>query len=386
MEFGALALVAAAGLTGPALAGASGLRVPLVVGELLAGLVIGKTGFSWIHADDPDLAFLGQIGFAVLMLTAGTHLPLRTPGLRDALRSGAIAAVLAFALAVPLAILLSHLTPLHDAGILVPLLATSSAAVVVPVLVDGGLTTADRTLVAIAWVAIADVASVVAVPFVLAEGHAGRVILGTVLVLAAAAALYVLSREAIRRDLLDGPARESLRRGWALRLRMGLVALFALAWLADTFDTSVLIAGFAIGAVIALLGPPKRVATELLGVGEGFLIPLFFVLLGARLDVRALFSEPADLGLLVALVAGTTALHVAVATITRAGWATGLLASAQLGVPAAVTSVGLASGALKPGQGAAVVAAALVSVGVAAYGASRLRTPVPLVAGPGAVA
>jgi Kef-type K+ transport system membrane component KefB len=379
MGFGALALVAAAGLAGPALAGASGLRVPLVVGELLAGLVIGTTGFGWIDATDSDLAFLGDIGFAVLMLIAGTHLPLRTPGLRPALRHGATAAALAFALAVPLALLLDHVTSLHDTGILLVLLASSSAAVVMPVLADRGAVPAGSTLVAVAWVAIADVAGVVAIPVVLARGDVGKVILGSVLVIAAAVLVYLVARAAINHDLLDGPARTSLMRGWALRLRFGLVALFALAWLADTFDTSVLIAGFAIGAAIALLGPPKSVATELIGLGEGFFVPLFFVLLGARLDVRALFSHPADLGLLASLVAGILVLHVTVALLTRAGWATGLLASAGLGVPTSVTAVGLASGALTPGQGAAVVAAALVTVGAAAFGATRL----PVATAPG---
>ncbi|MCW3013976.1 MAG: cation:proton antiporter [Solirubrobacterales bacterium] len=378
MSFGALAVVLAAGLCGPILAGASKLRVPLVVGELLAGVVIGHTGLRWVHADEPELKFLGEIGFAVLMLIAGTHLPLRTPGLRAALRSGAAGAVLALALAVPLALLLHRVTSLHATGILLLLLATSSAAIVMPVLADSGVPEAGATLVAMAWVAVADVATVIAIPIVLARGDVAKVVLGTALVLAATVLVYVVARAAMQRGLLDGSERTSLARGWALRLRLGLVTLFTLAWLADEFDTSVLVAGFGLGAVIALLGEPRSFARELIGVGEGFFVPLFFVLLGARLDVRALFSNPAELGLLAALVAGIVVLHVMVALLIRTGWATGLVASAQLGVPAAITSVGLASGALTPGQGAAIVTAAIVSVGVSALGASRLaRTPAP---------
>ena len=52
------------------------------------------------------------------------------------------------------------------------------------------------------------------------------------------------------------------------------------------------IAGFAVGAVVALLGEPRRVAMQLVGIGEGFAIPLFFVHLGAQIDVGALFSHP----------------------------------------------------------------------------------------------
>ncbi|UTI65986.1 cation:proton antiporter [Paraconexibacter antarcticus] len=373
MSFGSLALVMAGGLLGPVLAGFPRLTVPLVVGELLAGILIGRTGFGWVDPSRPELAFLGEIGFAVLMLIAGTHLPLRTPGLRGALRSGAVGTVLAAVLAIPVAILLHRVTPLHDTGILVLLLATSSAAIVMPVLADGPEGPAGMALVAVAWVALADVATVIAIPVVLANGHVGRVVLGSVLVLVGATAVYVVVRITDARNWLERAERRSLERGWALRLRLSLVALFALAWLATEYGTSILIAGFGIGAVIALLGEPRSIAQELIGVGEGFLVPVFFVLLGARLDVRALFNDPANLGLLAALLASIVAVHVAVALVTRAGLATGLLTSAQLGVPAAITSLGLSNGSVQPGQGAAIVTAAIGSVGVAAIGAQRLR-------------
>lgn len=373
MSFGSLALVMAGGLLGPVLAGLPRLTVPLVVGELLAGILIGHTGFGWVDPSRPDLAFLGEIGFAVLMLIAGTHLPLRTPGLTGALRSGAVGTALAAVLAIPVAILLHHVTPLHDTGILVLLLATSSAAIVMPVLADGSEAPAGKALVAIAWVAMADVGTVIAIPIVLATGHVGRVILGSVLVLLGAAAVYVVVRITDARNWLDRAERRSLERGWALRLRLSFVALFALAWLATDYGTSILIAGFGIGAVIALLGEPRSIAQELIGVGEGFLVPVFFVLLGARLDVRALFNDTANLGLLAALLVSIVAVHVAVALVTRAGLATGLLTSAQLGVPAAITSLGLSNGSIEPGQGAAIVTAAIGSVGVAAIGAQRLR-------------
>lgn len=376
MSFGSLALVMAGGLLGPLLAGLPRLAIPLIVGELLAGMLIGHTGFRWVDPARPELAFLGDIGFAVLMLIVGTHLPLRTPGLPGALRGGAVATALVAVVAIPVAILLRHVTPLHDTGIIVLLLATSSAAIVMPVLAEGGQAPGPRALVAIAWVAIADVATIVAIPVVLASGHVGRVIFGSALVLAGAAVVYVAVRMADGRKRLDSAARTSLERGWALRLRLSLVSLFALAWLATHYGASVLIAGFAIGAVIALLGEPKSIAQELIGVGEGFLVPVFFVLLGARLDVRALFNDPANLGLLAALFVAIVAVHVAVALITRAGLAAGLLASAQLGVPAAITSLGLSSGSIDPGQGAAIVAAAIGTVGVAAVGAERLRGPV----------
>lgn len=51
---------------------------------------------------------------------------------------------------------------------------------------------------------------------------------------------------------------------------------------------SLLVAGFGVGLVVGALGGPKRLSREVLGLGQGFFIPVFFVLLGTRLDLRAL--------------------------------------------------------------------------------------------------
>ena len=82
---------------------------------------------------------------------------------------------------------------------------------------------------------------------------------------------------------------------------MSLVGLFVLAWLASRFGTGTLVAGFSAGAVLALVGEPRRLAQQLLGLADGFFVPLFFVTLGAELDARSLVSSPRNLVLAGAL-------------------------------------------------------------------------------------
>ena len=62
----------------------------------------------------------------------------------------------------------------------------------------------------------------------------------------------------------------------------------------------------------------------------------------------------------------------AVAIVLRAGWPSGLVASAQLGVPSAVASLGLANGTINAGEAAAIVTAAICSVAISAFGSARL--------------
>jgi Kef-type K+ transport system membrane component KefB len=76
-------LIVLAGLAGPLLSSSKRILIPVVVGELLAGIALGKTGAGLVKADDPTIAFLGNLGFAMLMLVAGMHVPLRTAGCSD---------------------------------------------------------------------------------------------------------------------------------------------------------------------------------------------------------------------------------------------------------------------------------------------------------------
>nr|MDP9464518.1 cation:proton antiporter [Actinomycetota bacterium] len=359
------------GLVGPLLASAPRFGPPVVVGQIAAGVVIGTSGFGWVDPSDPLLNGLAGVGFALLMFVVGTHLPVRERDLGSALAVGAGVAATVGVLAVCAGKVLAPLVGLDRPAVLAVLLATSSGAVALPVL--QALGRSDRmTLVATAWIAIADVATIVALPVVLTTGRVTRVLSGGVLVILAAAGLLVLAT-AVRDRLWVQRVRVLSRdRGWGLDLRISLLALFTCAWLATRFGTSILIAGFAVGTVVALLGQPRRVAQQLVGIGEGFAIPLFFVHLGAQLDLGALLRSPRALGLAAALAAVAISIHVIAVLVWRLPLGMGLLASAQLGVPAAVVSIGLATNQLTAAQGAAVMASLLVTLGACAVGGAML--------------
>ncbi|MFE3618333.1 cation:proton antiporter domain-containing protein, partial [Streptomyces anulatus] len=94
MTFATLALVVALGLIGPLLALPKQLYLPVLLGELIAGIIFGTTGFRILDPTDPIFVFLADMGFALVMFAAGTHVPVRDPRVRTALGSGAARAVL----------------------------------------------------------------------------------------------------------------------------------------------------------------------------------------------------------------------------------------------------------------------------------------------------
>jgi Kef-type K+ transport system membrane component KefB len=370
-DYGTLALVVAIGLLGPLLA-LLPIRFapPVVIGEIVAGVIFGRTGTRTIVATEPTLAFLADIGFALLMFIVATRLPLRDARLRHCARRGARAAVIAIGLSIALAPVVAALSGLHRPGILAVLIASSSAAIVLPSI--AGVERDNALLVTIAWVSLADIATVLAVPFVLSTGGFLRALAGSVLVIAVALGAGLLIRRLVSVGRIDALRDASHHLAWALDLRFSLLVLFGLAWIAQRFDTSALLAGFAAGVMVCLLGEPRRVADQLIGLGEGFFVPLFFVALGARLDLRALVHSRDNLVLFALLAIATTLVPVATAAIVRLPISSGLLAAAEMGVPSAVASLGLATNVLTPGQAAAIVAAAALSLGAASVGAIRL--------------
>jgi Kef-type K+ transport system membrane component KefB len=349
--------------------------LPAVVGHLLAGVVLGRTLLDVVDPADPALMLFYEVGFATLMFTVGMHVPLDDRRLRAALGRGACGALVV----VPLALAagaLCHLVGSGPALVYAVVIASSSAAVAMPVIQEGRLEGVG-VLAAMAWITIADVAATIAIPLALTPSRAVHAAGGALIVAACVAALVAIAYGLRRVSLVQRIRHEGKKRGWALDLRVAVVALLGLSYLALQVGASVLVAGFGVGLVVGALGGPKRLSHEILGLGQGFFIPIFFVLLGARLDLRALIHSAQAVQLAVVLAVLTIVVHIAAGRVIGARPAIGLLASAQVGVPAAVIALGLPSHTLDQAQASAIFCAALISIGACAAGAAILRRETP---------
>jgi Kef-type K+ transport system membrane component KefB len=376
MSFGTFVVIVAAGLMGPLLP-AAGLRfVPVAVGETLAGVLVGPAVLGSVDPANATISTLGDIGFAMLMLTVGMHLPLRDRRLAAAAPAGAALAVIVCVLAVPAGLLAAAVAGGGHAAVYAVVLASGSAAVLLPALQELRLQSV-AAVTAMAQVTLADVVTIVSVPIVLQPSRTGHAILGAVLVAACAAGVLALSRGVARERWVHRVRALSKSRHWALDLRLALLMLFLLAWIAQQGGTSFLIAGFGAGVTVALLGGPKRLSTQVRGIGEGFFVPLYFVVLGAKLDVSGLAQRASMIWLALLLVALNVLIHVLASGALRRPPAGALAASAQLGVPAAVASLGLSLHAISAVTATAIVLAALASLLVCTAGIELLARQAP---------
>ncbi len=329
--------------------------------------LLGRTGIGLLDAGDRTFAFLASAGFVLVMFVAGTHVPVRDPRLRGALRVGALRAVAVGVLAVPAAFGIARLFHTGHPGLYAVLLASSSAALVLPI-VDSLHLDGEPILQLLPQVAIADTACIVALPLAIDPGHAGRAALGALAVIAGSPCLSAFC------GTWSAPACAAAFTGCR---RIGSSpSNFGSTWPScsrsrrspSVTHVSVMLAGFGYGLAVAAVGEPRRLARQLFAVTEGFLGPLFFVWLGASLDIRALGLSYTALGVLLGL--GAVLVHIAM-RVSGQPIPVGGLAAAQLGVPVAAATVGTQLHVLAPGEAAALIVGALVTIAVAVLAGAR---------------
>jgi Kef-type K+ transport system membrane component KefB len=358
--FHTLALLAVIGMTGPLLASLPRFQVPLIIGELAAGLVVGRTGFGIVDPGDATFTLLADIGFALVMFVVGTHVPVRDKALRSAVPKALARAVAVGAAAAVLGVVLAHVFGTGHAAVYAVLMASSSAALALPV-IDSLKLSGPPVLSVTTQIAIADATSIVLLPLVINPAQAPRAALGALAIAGCAAVLFVLLRTADRRGWRKRMHDYSQQRRFALELRISLIVLFGLCALAVTTHVSIMLAGFALGLALSAAGEPRRLARQLFGITEGFFSPLFFVWLGASLQVRELVSHPKLILLGVGLGLGAVLAHCA-GRLLGQPLTLGVLSAAQLGVPVAAATIGTQEHLLVAGEASALIFGALLTI------------------------
>ncbi len=368
-----LALVCLAGVIGPLLAWPRHSYVPVVIGELVAGLALGPTALNRLHAQDKTFAFLAQIGFALIMFVVGSHVPVRDPRLTAALRTGVLRAAGVGLVAAGLGLVIATVFHTGHWTLYAVLMGSSSAALILPITQSAKLG-GPAVLQLLPQVAIADSVCIVALPLAIDPRHAGRAALGSLAVLAAAGVIFLVLSHLERSGARKRAHRVSESRKFALELRINLILLFLLAALATSTHVSIMLAGFSFGLVVAAIGEPRRLARQLFALTEGFLGPLFFVWLGASLDLHDLTHRPSLVLLGLALGGSAVLAHLAMAA-TGQPVPIAALAAAQLGVPVAAVAIGSQLHVLRFGEPAAILLGALVTMAVAAGAAAVSNQP-----------
>jgi Kef-type K+ transport system membrane component KefB len=339
------------------------LRIPAVVLEIVAGIVVGPSVLDWVQVD-ATIEVLATIGLGFLLFLGGLEVDfrrLRGPVLR--LTAGGYA--LSFALAVVVSIVLGVQTPL----LVAIALSATSLGVLIPVLKDSGQINSPLGQFVIAGGSIADFAAIILLSlFFAGEGGPGATLVLIGALLGLALTVFIVVRGAqhsmrIRADLLrlqDTTAQ--------IRVRGAIVLLVGFAAAAQQLGLEVILGAFAAGAILSLADPDRAMTHpdfrhKLEAVGFGVFIPVFFVTTGIRFDLGALTGSAAMVPIFLAALLVVRGLPAVIYGLDRRELlVAGLMQATSLPFLVAATAIGRELDLIGAGEGAALIGAGLLSV------------------------
>jgi len=288
-----LVLVAGIAVLAPILAEFTGkLGVPAMVIELILGMVVGPDVLKLAHTGSVVTAF-SDMGLAFLMFLAGYELDLmriRGRPLRLATVSWVSSAVVAVGFS--LAVVATGLE--HHPVVFGLILTTTALGTVLPVLRDAGVLKTEFGRHVMAAGTIGEFGPIVVGSVFLTQRDPVITILLLVVFFATAVAAALLATRTQPPRVVAMLGRH-LHSSSQLPVRISVLLIFLLVYLASTLGLDVLLGAVAAGIVVRLFteGDDSPVIRgKLEAIGFGFLIPIFFVVSGVTFDLHSLLHSP----------------------------------------------------------------------------------------------
>lgn len=304
MEFLSLVIVVLAAFLTPIIVNRLNINfLPVVVAEILMGIVIGNSFLNIVERDS-ILNILSTLGFIFLMFLSGLEIDFKAFKKDKRARQGQNdgessipghlnLALTVFAFIMIISILLAYvfkwLGLVDDVLLMVIIISTISLGVVVPTLKEMNImrTTIGQFILLVA--VLADLVTMILLTVYGAiNGQGGSTIWLIGILVAFTAISYILGvqfkRMSFLQKLMDGTTQIGIRAVFAL-----IILLVALA---EGVGAENILGAFLAGVVVSLLNPDEEMVEKLDSFGYGFFIPIFFIMVGVDLNIPSLIKEP----------------------------------------------------------------------------------------------
>ncbi|HGZ5588274.1 TPA: cation:proton antiporter [Staphylococcus aureus] len=304
MEFLSLVIVVLAAFLTPIIVNRLNINfLPVVVAEILMGIVIGNSFLNIVERDS-ILNILSTLGFIFLMFLSGLEIDFKAFKKDKRARQGQNddessipghlnLALTVFAFIMIISILLAYvfkwLGLVDDVLLMVIIISTISLGVVVPTLKEMNImrTTIGQFILLVA--VLADLVTMILLTVYGAiNGQGGSTIWLIGILVVFTAISYILGvqfkRMSFLQKLMDGTTQIGIRAVFAL-----IILLVALA---EGVGAENILGAFLAGVVVSLLNPDEEMVEKLDSFGYGFYIPIFFIMVGVDLNIPSLIKEP----------------------------------------------------------------------------------------------
>lgn len=273
------------------------IKIPVVIAEIAAGVIVGKSGFDIIQ-NDLWIEFLSLFGFAYLMFLSGVEIDFsyfkNMKNERNKTGNPLLLAFVIFGLTLGLSFLFSCF--LLNAGLtenrlfLTLIFSTTSLGIVVPVLKERKIINEPIGQTILMSALIADFATMLMIPIVLflSQSEGSTNLLTSLIVFVAFGVVYFFSKRYFKIDFNDNPTFDSSE----LKVRAAFALVLIFVTISEIANVEIILGAFLAGILFSLIFDEFRteIAPKLDAIGYGFLIPIFFIMVGAKLDLKSVFQ------------------------------------------------------------------------------------------------
>jgi len=318
----AVALVTAYGL--------QKLKIPIIVGFLLAGIIIGPGGLSLVH-DQHSIEIMAEIGVVFLLFTIGLKFSVAELSQMKSVVFGAGSAQVVSTIILGMALARATGMDLRPALVVGALITMSSTAIVIKLLEERGETDAPHGRLSIGILIFQDLMVVPLMLLIPLIGGKGEMSAFNALVMLAKSAGMILIILAIAKFLippiLERVAETRSREVFTLTT---ILVTIGTAWLAGLAGLSLPLGAFLAGIVISESEYSQQMLTEIAPLRDSF-SSLFFISIGMLVDPRVWIAEPFMIGgAIIAVIVIKGAMVWAIAMIAGYGARVSVLAAVAL--------------------------------------------------------
>lgn len=273
-----------------------GFTIPVVIAEVIAGIIVGKSGFDIVH-NDLWIEFLSSFGFAYLMFLSGLEIDFKhlrsissnKSNVVDPIKLGLLIFAGNVILAFVFAIIIFKLgVNIHPLFIMLVFCATS-LGIVVPTLKEKNIISKPIGQTILVSALIADLFTMIVMPIAIffVAGEKGIELLFSLLVFFVFAILYFVGRKYMKFDF-SNPTYESMQ----LKVRAAFALVLLFVTISQIVNVEIILGAFLAGMLFSLLFEEFRdeIVSKLDAIGYGFLIPIFFIMVGVKFDLGSVLN------------------------------------------------------------------------------------------------
>jgi len=358
-------------------------KVPSVIVEIVMGVLIGPYVFGLVGGDEPSLNFLSYTGFLFLIFLSGLAIDIQKiiasfPRGRlhmvDIISNSFLVAVLIYLGSLLLSIAVVYGLPFFsgiDQPFLVILLPSVALSIIVPIIKNDGEIARKFGQIILLEGAIATIMTIVLIAiysgYYRNSGFRFELLLFLIIFVVFFIAYWV-GTVLVKVSLFQKLLYKLEHAASQIRIRGSIAVLLLFVAIASSINTEPVLGAFFAGTLLSIFLPKDRSALlfKLDGMGYGFFIPIFFIMVGVKLDIASLKDFGTSFNFILTLIAAIYLIQLVPSFIMVKlfGWkrslSAGILLSARMGLTIATAQIGMTLGLITPATNTGIVVVAIL--------------------------